>query len=94
MSTERTLTKAEQDVLAERAKQRVKWGDKHDDEHTSGDLAHTAGCLSLGINDPWHLGLRHDRRERLVIASALLIAEIERVDRAALNITIADGRQA
>lgn len=60
---------AERDVLAERAKQRIKWGDACPD-----------WTLRLNLNE---------RRDELVIAAALLIAEIERLDRAASRSTIA-----
>ncbi len=83
-------TRAERDVLAERAKQRAKWGDEHDDEHADHSLPQEARMLvesTFGIRperveDPWGLIERHpDPRERLVIASALLIAEVNRMDR-------------
>lgn len=82
------------DVANERAKQREKWGDSHDDEHSDGmiaavaaelALAHTpaAGCHS---GDPWGLLAKHPAtRDRLVIAGALIAAEIDRLDRAAAN---------
>lgn len=41
-------SKAAHDVLAEREKQRAKWGDAHDDEHTDGALAGAAACLAFG----------------------------------------------
>lgn len=89
-------TRAEGDVLAERAKQRVRWGDDHDDEeHQGGELAVAASYLAdpfdgggcLDEDDPeagWAVRLkaRHDRRQQLVIAAALLLAEIERLNRA------------
>lgn len=96
-----TPTKAEADVLAERAKQRTKWGDEHDDDHEDGVLALAAGYLAgpNGIlhpdpdfdEDAWCAPewvrdiadkVRKDRRRELVIAAALLVAEIERLDRA------------
>lgn len=77
-------TQAERDVLAERVKQRAKWGDAHDDEHDAGEIGMVAADLvSLGEqSDGWGLARKHpQRRDRLVIASALLIAEVERIDR-------------
>ncbi len=93
---ERTMTQAETDILAERAKQRAKWGDDHDDEHTNPRALPLAaayiataalpGMPFAALNDApeWVRNLHRDHgdRERLVIAAALLIAEIERIDRA------------
>lgn len=77
---------AARDVLAEREKQRVKWGDRHDDEHTHGEMSQVAACLLLSINDRWGLLGKHpNRRDQLVVASALSLAEIERMDRAAVK---------
>ena len=84
-----TLTQAETDVLAERAKQRAKWGNDHDDKHKDGVLA-TAAMALAGNLDPggegWIVDLvrKHadNPRRRLVITAAFAIAEIERLDRA------------
>ena len=75
------------DVIAEREKQRAKWGDAHDDGHDPGDLAKGAAHLVTGewVFDSWPKLLRRKNpavRARLVIAAALLLAEIERIDRA------------
>lgn len=89
-------TQAVEDVLAEREKQRAKYGDAHDDHHDCGELAIVAASLAdpeseFDAPDKYHpddwgyiIGAKHrdDRRKRLVIATALLIAEIERMDRA------------
>lgn len=91
------LTKAATDVLAERTRQisHEGWTPEHDDEHTCGELVQAAADLCLyGTNfrvvDPdghqmigWGLTERHrdDRRRQLVIADALILAEIERFDR-------------
>ncbi|HYF25939.1 MAG TPA: hypothetical protein VD931_09395 [Baekduia sp.] len=105
------LTGAAADVVAERQRQRQKWGDEHDDEHTNGALAATAAVLAHPQAPPPPCGCRealcphtpvlpppepirapdwahplrwrHDRRRQLVIAAALIIAEIERLDRSA-----------
>jgi hypothetical protein len=95
------VSRASDDVLAEREKQRAKWGDDHDDEHGDGAVAAAGAMLAwpdgYWFYDPsdadkccipspgWAYDLlkkhEHDRRQQLVIATALLIAEIERLDR-------------
>lgn len=70
----------------------------HDDEHTGGELVQVAADLCLygspfsirdaefsKFRDEWGLAKKHasDRRKQLVIAAALIFAEIERLDRAA-----------
>lgn len=91
-----TLTQAVQDVLAERRRQiEVEgWTPKHDDEHGWGDLADAAACYISGspywsTRDkhqrwPWELAWwkPKDRRTNLVRSAALLMAEVERMDRA------------
>lgn len=92
-------TQAAQDVLAERRRQieAEGWTPEHDDAHADGGLAHAAGCYAkraafpeLNRHPPmtwpwearwWKPG---DRRRMLVKAGALILAEIERLDRAAL----------
>jgi len=78
------------EIAAERGKQRMKWGDEHDDEHTNGELAVAAAQLAVArtdemvtckIHDPDMWSLVHsteDGRRQLVIAAALLVAEIDR----------------
>ena len=86
------MTQAEIDILAEREKQRAKWDTGHDDEHDDGQLAKAAGAMALNVHNPasnwwgYALTLKHtgNRRKQLVIAAALLIAEVERIDRATL----------
>jgi hypothetical protein len=96
-------TKAEQDVLAEREKQRAKWTVAHDDKHDDGAVA-AAGAMLAWPDGYWFYDQsdadkccipspgwaydilkkhEHDRRQQLVIAAALLLAEIERLDRSA-----------
>jgi hypothetical protein len=69
----------------------------HDDQHTDGQLAVVAAELAVAhteiqvrldtpfggvISDMWGLRSRHhDTRRRLVIAGALIAAEIDRLDR-------------
>lgn len=83
------------DLLAERKRQQVAEGysTAHDNEHTGGELALAAICYIRGtMNDggapnwqlwPWeHRAWKpKTRRENLVRAAALLVAEIERIDR-------------
>lgn len=73
------------------------WTQEHDDEHESGEIAKAAACYALQSAMPGNQGdyLRfwpaqwdsswwrpRDRRRDLVRAAALLLAEIERLDRA------------
>jgi len=91
----RPVTGAERDVLMERAKQRRRFDDAHDDEHAKGALVAAAvdvmcplQALSAEFGLSWVNDLldRHPgRRDRLVIAAALVIAEIDRIDRAAAD---------
>jgi len=75
-----------------------KWSPQHDDEHSCGELADAAACyaspaphgLRVTAQDdppkiwPWHRSWwkPKDRRSNLVRAGALILAEIERLDRA------------
>jgi hypothetical protein len=104
-----TLTKAAQDVLAERQRQvEVEgWGAAHDDVHHNGELGAAAACYAsphrafkavtfvgrgyepiTSYRDLWpwrdEWWKPKDRRADLVRAGALILAEIERLDRAAL----------
>lgn len=85
------------EVLLERARQIAEedWTTAHDDKHTEGQLAEAAACYAVAPHDivwpnqepvwPWHEDWNktadHPRRKCLVIAAALLVAEIERLDR-------------
>lgn len=94
----RTVTAAAADVLAERKRQVTTegWTPEHDDEHSDGEMALAASSYALyahkkpiapaiPYNWPWEpewfkqQGARRD----LVKAGALILAEIERLDRAA-----------
>lgn len=93
------LTPAARDVLAERRRQvEVEgWSPEHDDGHVGGEIAHAAGdWVSSGQKPPsWSWAAdkaKHPRRRQLVIAAALTLAEIERLDRA--NLTAAQEREA
>lgn len=88
------LTDAARDVLVERHRQiEVEgWTPGHDDAHDDGSLACAASCYACaaaGLADadrdwPWNGGFKPaDPRRMLVKAGALILAEIERLDRAA-----------
>lgn len=92
------LSTAVQDVLAERNRQITAegWTPAHDDEHTFGSLASAAGCYAMYTlaypagdphpNWPWDRAWwkpSQDNRRNLVKAGALILAEVERLDRAA-----------
>ena len=98
--TNKSLTKAAQDVLAERQRQVEKegWTPEHDDQHGDGSMAFAAAAYAVfahagpGVSTSlWHWtgwgeswfkpkSPRHD----LIRAGALILAEIERMDRAAI----------
>lgn len=72
------------------------WTPEHDDAHDGGELAHAAGCYALFSGShadagyppkywPWDDGWwkPSEYRRDLIKAAALLVAEIERLDRAA-----------
>jgi len=83
------------DVVVERLRQLGKWPREHDACHCRGELCVRAAELALagtdeflypaphlGGVDAWGLCAKHkgDRRKQLVVAAALLVAEIERLD--------------
>lgn len=80
---------AARDVLAERERQKSVegWTPEHDDEHNDEQLALAAACYALGSPTFWPWENRwwkpKDRRRNLVRAGALILAEIERIDRQA-----------
>jgi hypothetical protein len=89
------LGEASRDVLAERARQvsAEGWTPGHDDEHWDGALSKAAACYALGHTGHegrgvcyWPWGMEwwkpKDRRSNLIRAGALILAEIERLDRA------------
>jgi hypothetical protein len=88
------MSRAMQDVQAERERQQVHefWTVEHDDQHSPGELMIAACCYALAepggsAPDSWPWDEMHwkpkDTRRNLVRAAALLVAEIERMDRAA-----------
>lgn len=81
----------------ERQKLLEGWSPDHDDQHSCGELAQAAACYAYpapwGVRPqaapppklwPWslHWWKPKDRRRNLVRAGALIVAEIERLDRA------------
>jgi hypothetical protein len=83
-----------EEIAAERRRQiEIEgWTDIHDDEHNDGALALAAGCYCL--DEPRQYGIvpaawpwsakwwkPKDKRRNLVRAAALIVAEIERLDR-------------
>lgn len=91
-------TAAARDVLAERARQisAEGWTPEHDNEHRDNELSRAAACYAIGSVSvsgidgmsvwPWH-GIwwkPADERGNLIKAGALILAEIERLDRAAI----------
>lgn len=96
-----TLAGAAKDVLAERQRQisAEGWTPEHDDAHINGEMAQAAACYTLNAAGWLTEALRGcwpttwacawfkptDPRRDLVKAGALIIAEIERLDRAALR---------
>ncbi|WP_238340045.1 hypothetical protein [Citrobacter sp. NCU1] len=90
------LTAAATDVLAERQRQinAEGWTPEHDDEHVEGQMADAAACyallaseqgFSIPVHWPWsdNWWKQSGQRKDLVKAGALILAEIERIDRAA-----------
>lgn len=83
------LTKAASDVLSERERQRQKWGDAHDDQHTNDELAYGAVSYLLPGQQPmpadWGYKCkvtdRQPRREQLLRGAALALAALEQFDR-------------
>lgn len=82
----------------ERQMQVEGWTAEHDDEHCCGEMAQAAACYAhpapWGVRPqscpppklwPWSLlwWKPKDRRRNLIRAAALIVAEIERLDRAA-----------
>lgn len=89
----RPITDAVSEIQAERMRQIIEegWTSGHDDEHDAGELADAAACYALGQPEPiirqlWPWGSEWwkptDKRRNLVKAGALIVAEIERLDRA------------
>ncbi|MDD5373260.1 MAG: hypothetical protein PHO62_07550 [Sulfurimonas sp.] len=82
-------------ILQEREKQITKNGymPEHDDEHTDGSIADAAAHYASHTKSelyPWDKQYnskeKHSRIEQLVIAGALIVAELERLERANINV--------
>jgi hypothetical protein len=98
------VTDAQRDVLAERQRQMAVegWTPEHDDEtYSTEELAFAAVCYATADEGdappavwpwPWAWWKPKDRRRNLVKAGALILAEIERLDRAALRPTPSNER--
>lgn len=77
------------DALAERQRQldAEGWTPAHDDQYRNDELTRAAMCYLLGNPGSWPWEYRWwkpaDRRRNLIKAAALIIADIERLDRAA-----------
>lgn len=84
-----------EEIAAERRRQieAEGWTPEHDDSHVMGELAMAAACYAAptmfaradGLPELWPWSREwwkpKDRRRNLVIAAALIAAEIERLDR-------------
>lgn len=95
MNEPKHLTTAASDVLAERQRQIAQegWSEDRDDEYRFGELAAAAACYchpepaldDRGVPFSWPWLAKWwkptDRRRDLVKAGALILAEIERLDR-------------
>lgn len=82
-------------IAEERKRQFYNWGDTHDDGHSAQELAHVAAQLAAydtdlmynmqlsDRHDIWGLVEKHkdDRVRQLVVAGALIAAEIDRLQR-------------
>lgn len=90
MSTKQVIA----EIAAERERQKSVegWTEAHDDEHDRGELAYAAGCYAgfahLTIVTPpdawpWSASYWKQKgaRRDLIRAAALIVAEIERIDR-------------
>lgn len=95
-SESRTVTAAAADVLAERQRQMTAegWTPEGDDRYTYAELSIAAQCYAahsgvmgagVPVQWPWddEWWKPSDRRRNLIKAGALILAEIERLDRAA-----------
>lgn len=95
---DRNITNAARDILSERQRQIASegWTPESDDNYLSGELANAAACYAMTdpvmdpdrpapVDWPWTASWwkPSDRRRDLIKAGALILAEIERIDRKA-----------
>lgn len=108
--TEAGWRTAVREIAAERRRQvEVEgWTPEHDDAHVNGEMAGAAACYCLGSVSHWAGSMAiqslwpwdkswwkpTDRRRDLIKAGALIVAEIERLDRAALPAPVGGKRDA
>lgn len=81
-------------IVDERLRQQYEegWDESHDDQHVDEELAYAAAyyaCPRLAGDTPywpwdpeWDKSKKHSRESQLIIAGALILAELERLDRA------------
>ena len=77
------------EIAAERKRQIEKegWSLDHDDQHTSSEMANAAACYAADYDVThiwpwdWKWWKPKTRRQDLIRAGALIVAEIERLDR-------------
>jgi len=80
-----------EEIAAERHRQveQEGWSHEHDDQHLNGEMAGAAACYCLGSVSHWPWDAAwwkpKGRRRDLIRAGALIVAEIERLDRSALE---------
>lgn len=90
------VTKSEFDVVMERCRQRDRWSDANDNAYPDEMLAEAGSFIADPTIDhyapederfdmDWVVGLKEElsenRRQQLVVAAALIIAEIDKIDR-------------
>ena len=96
-ATAMQLTRAELEILEERRRQITQegWTEEHDDQHDAGELAEAAGCYVCCAHHDWaatdipaewpwapEWWKPTTARRDLIKAASMIIAEIERFDRA------------
>lgn len=72
------------EIGAERHYQQIRgFTVEHDDQHTDGSLIHVASDILAQRYDRWGIMRKNsgDRRRQLIIAAALIAAEVQRLDR-------------
>jgi hypothetical protein len=76
-----------EEIRAERERQMGQegWTYRHDDRHNNREIAKAAACYAVGNHVGWPWSMRwwnpKTYRRNLIRAAALLVAEIERIDR-------------